>query len=139
MNGQRFAHEVVRHGITIGIKDHHGGLGSLDRRMDQDIVPWFLRQGPEFLLLKKLCRPFLRAPVDGMVFIVDPLMKRMVEDFYRRVLLHGIEEDFPEGSDGPLHAALLVARARIAQPYFYIVVARKLQKTWIILDLRSAF
>jgi len=138
MNGQRSAHEVVGHGIGIRIKDHHGGLGGLDRRMDQDIVPGFLREGPEFLLLKQLCRFFLRGPVDGMVFIVHPFMKCMIEGFQGRVLLHGIEEYFPKGSDGPLHAAFLVPRARIAQPDLYVVMTRELQETRIILDLRSA-
>ena len=79
MNGQGFPHEVVRHGVAIGIKDHHGGLGGLDRRMNQDIVPGFLGKGPEFLLLKKLRRFFLCGPVKGMVFIVHPFMKPMIE------------------------------------------------------------
>jgi hypothetical protein len=52
VNGERLAHQVVRHGIAIGIKDHHGGLSGPDRGMDRDIVPWFFGKGPEFLLGK---------------------------------------------------------------------------------------
>jgi hypothetical protein len=79
VDGQRFAHQVVGDRITIGIKDHHGGLGGLDRWMDQDMVPWFLGKGPEFLLWKQLGRFFLRGPVDGMVFMLYPFLKGLIE------------------------------------------------------------
>ena len=39
----------------------------------------FSGRGLSFLLPKKLCRFFLRGPVNGMVFIVYPFMKGMIE------------------------------------------------------------
>ena len=79
MNGERFSHEVIRHGIAVGIEDHQGGLGGFDRRMDRDMVPGIFGKGPEFLLRKKLRRFFPCGPVDGLVFVVGPFVERLIE------------------------------------------------------------
>jgi len=55
------------------------------------------------------------------------------------MLLHGVEEGFPEGSNGPFHTSLLVARAGIAQADLDMVMAGEFQKAGIILDFRAAF
>ena len=47
--------------------------------MDQDIIPGFLGKEPEVFLLKEFRRFSLRGPVDGLVFIIQPFMKRMIE------------------------------------------------------------
>jgi hypothetical protein len=79
MDGERFSHEVIGDGIAVGIENHQGGLGGFDRGMEGYVVPGFFGKRPEFLLGKEFRRGFSCGPVDGLVLVVDPFMKRLIE------------------------------------------------------------
>ena len=79
MNGEGFAHEVVGHGISIRIEDHHGGFGGLFRRMDRDVVPGDLGERAEFFFPKPFDRFLFGGPVNDLVSMVHPFVKGLIE------------------------------------------------------------